>query len=190
MFVSIKAACSPFSPSLVLSLLAVLLLPFRGLAQNQADTATHFYVTAGAVLESSFEFAGQMNNLEEEGSGFYLGGGYSFNDKISLELGYTGANDYSNNAGQYSDVKIYELSGLTHIRLENPFSPYLRLGLYQASSDDSNTSENEDNGFLYGFGVDYTLSEGQYLRFDFTPGNVDGDELDRLMIGLTVDLQR
>ena len=105
MFVSIKAACSPFSPSLVLSLLAVLLLPSRGLAQNQADTATHFYVTAGAVLESSFEFAGQMNNLEEEGSGFYLGGGYSFNDKISLELGYTGANDYSNNAGQYSDVK-------------------------------------------------------------------------------------
>jgi hypothetical protein len=189
MFAFIRAASSLFSQNLVLPILAVLLIPSHALAQNETDTATHFYVTAGAVLESSFEFAGQTNDLEEEGSGFYLGGGYSFNDMISLELGYTGANDYTNNAGQYSDVKMYELSGLTHIRMKNPFSPYLRLGLYQASSDASNTSENEGNGFLYGFGVDYTLSDGQYLRFDFTPGNIEGDELARLMIGLSVDLQ-
>lgn len=105
MFVFIRAASSLFSRNLVLPILAVILIPSHALAQNQTDTANHFYVTASGVLESSFEFAGQTSDLEEEGSGFYLGGGYSFNDMISLELGYTGANDYTNNAGQYSDEK-------------------------------------------------------------------------------------
>jgi len=107
-FVSVRVVCFFFSPSHFLPLLAVCLLSAHAQAQSQTNPDTHFYVTAGAVLQSSFEFAGPKNNLEEEGSGYFIGGGYSLNDMISFELGYTGANDYSNNAGQYSDVKMYE----------------------------------------------------------------------------------
>ncbi|EJW20821.1 hypothetical protein IMCC14465_06170 [alpha proteobacterium IMCC14465] len=189
-FVSNKVGYSPFLSSIFLPLLLVLPALSQAQAQSENETATHFYVTAGAVLESNFEFAGNLNNLEEEGSGYYLGGGYSFSEMISLEVGYTEANDYSNNGGQYSDVKMYELSGMTHLRFENPFSPYLRLGLYHASSDDAPSPEIDDTGILYGVGVDYSLSEGQFIRLDFTPGNAEGDELDRLMIGLVVDLQK
>ncbi|MGC6472951.1 MAG: outer membrane beta-barrel protein [Parvibaculales bacterium] len=151
-----------------------------------AEGAKDYYLTMGAVLESDFEFAGNLNDLEEEGSGYYLGAGKLLSDMISLELAFTDANDYSNSAGQVSEVNMIELSGLARLNKDMPVTPYIRLGLYHARADMNNSPGADETGFLYGVGLDYELSEGHSLRLDFTPGSVDGEDLERLMIGLVV----
>lgn len=156
----------------------------------QEENQSRKYLTVGAVLQSDFEFAGDLNNYEEEGSGYYLGGGYSFNNMVSLELGYTDANDYTAGNGEKSEVSMVELSGLTHMRFDSPLAPYLRVGLYHAETSQHGGLEADENGFFYGVGVDYALSKGQSLRLDFSPANAEGDDLDRLMLGLVVDFQR
>ncbi|MGC6512606.1 MAG: outer membrane beta-barrel protein [Parvibaculales bacterium] len=151
-----------------------------------AEEQGGYYLTVGAVLESDFEFAGNLNELEEEGSGYYLGGGTFLSDTLSLELAYTDANDYSNDAGQVSEVNMIELSGLARWNRDIPVTPYVRLGLYHASADLNNSPGVDETGFLYGVGLDYEFSQGHSLRLDFTPGSIDGEDLDRLMIGLVV----
>ncbi len=174
--------CAVFSLASLLGLAS----PVAAQEENQSRK----YLTVGAVLQSDFEFAGDLNNYEEEGSGYYLGGGYSFNDTVSLELGYTDANDYTASNGEKSEVSMVELSGLTHMRFDSPISPYLRVGLYHAETAQHGGLEADENGFFYGVGVDYALSQGQSLRLDFSPASVEGDDLDRLMLGLVVDFQR
>lgn len=171
--------------SLTFGLLAVL---FSVSSPVFAEEPQPYYLTLGAVLESDFEFAGDLNGLEEEGSGYYIGAGKAFTEMFSLEVAYTDANDYSNNAGQVSEVNMIELSSITSFTNDAALSPYIRVGLYHANADVNNSPGTDETGFLYGVGLDYEFSEGNALRLDFTPGSFEGDDLKRLMIGLVVSI--
>jgi len=167
-----------------IALTCLLLFP----AHSSAQELDPYYLTLGAVLESDFEFAGDLNELEEEGSGYYLGAGKFLSNLLSFELAYTEANDYTNNIGQTSEVSMVELSGLARLKQEALVTPYVRLGLYHANADLNNSPGTDETGFLFGVGLDYEFSHGRSVRLDFTPGSVEGDDLNRLMIGLVVSI--
>ncbi|MGB0343263.1 MAG: outer membrane beta-barrel protein [Parvibaculales bacterium] len=161
-------------------------------ADSRMDKA---YVSVAAIVSSDFEFAGDINGEQEEGSGFMLGVGYRQGQQLSYELAYTQANDYANDQGSYSKVYHWEAVALLHPAGEHAVSPYLRAGLYHARSRSnlyidgistvSGTSDKTEA--LIGAGVDYRLAPGRLVRLDFTRGGLKAeDRLDRLSLGLVM----
>ena len=181
-------------------------------AQAEVEPGT-YYGTIGAVLESEFAFAsgnGKLNGGTEEanGSGWYIGAGYVFNDSVNFELGYTDSNDYENSSGPTSEANTLEASALIYWRVEAPIAPYVRVGLYHtettqtsfhvtptSDSDiitvdtgrDITIDDHSDDNVLYGVGFDWMVRDNAALRFDYTPGSIDNDDFERLMIGLVVN---
>ena len=179
-------------------------------AQAEVEPGT-YYGTIGAVLESEFAFAsgnGKLdqntkypNGNEANGSGWYIGAGYVFNDSVNFELGYTDSNDYENSAGPISEANTLEASALIYWRVEAPIAPYVRVGLYHTettqtgpdatSVDDPKPiitiDDHSDDNVLYGVGFDWMVRDNAALRVDYTPGSIDNDDFERLMIGLVVN---
>ncbi|MGI9440633.1 MAG: outer membrane beta-barrel protein [Parvibaculales bacterium] len=170
-------------------------------AQAEVEPGT-YYGTIGAVLESEFAFASGNGKLDQntkypagneaKGSGWYIGAGYVFNDSVNFELGYTDSNDYENSAGPISEVNTLEASALIYWRVESPIAPYVRVGLYhtettQTGPDAAITDDHSDDNVLYGVGFDWMVRDNAALRFDYTPGSIDDDDFERLMIGLVVN---
>ena len=75
-------------------LFANLILSFVLSGPVAAENMSGPYLVAAAVLESDFDFAGDANAQDEEGSGNFLSVGYRWSDRLSTELAYTDANDY------------------------------------------------------------------------------------------------
>ena len=171
-------------------------------AQAEVEPGT-YYGTIGAVLESEFAFAsgnGKLNGGTEEanGSGWYIGAGYVFNDSVNFELGYTDSNDYENSTGPTSEANTLEASALIYWRVEAPIAPYVRVGLYHTETTQTapssadpkvivNIDDHSDDNVLYGVGFDWMVRDNAALRFDYTPGSIDNDDFERLMIGLVVN---
>ena len=74
-------------------LLAKLILSLMLTGPAAAENLSGFYMSAAAVLESDFDFAGNANDQDEEGSGNFLAAGYRWSNRLSTELAYTDAND-------------------------------------------------------------------------------------------------
>ena len=87
-------------------LLAKLILSLMLTGPAAAENLSGFYMSAAAVLESDFDFAGNANDQDEEGSGNFLAAGYRWSDRLSTELAYTDANDYKNQQFGTSQVDI------------------------------------------------------------------------------------
>lgn len=157
------------------------------------------YLTVAAIERSDFEFAGDINAEQEQGSGYMLGIGVRQSDWLSYELDYSRANNYANDQGSYSRIYHWEAVALVHPWQFNAFTPYLRIGAYNAKSrsnlvvnGSSQVSGNSTkNDVLFGAGLDYRLAEGKMLRVDFTRGGeAREDRLDRLSFGLVPHLGR
>jgi len=151
-----------------------------------AENISGPYLAAAAVLESDFEFAGNANDQQEEGSGNFLAAGFRWSDTLSTELACTDANDYKNDQFGTAQVDMWEVAALIHGAFEGPFDPYVRVGAYRAESREtgaSGVSSKKSDGLLWGLGIDYRLAPGGVVRFEYTPGSFEGDELDRLMLG-------
>ena len=104
------------SSLLLSSLLSSLLLSSLALSGGAgAAAAPGFYVSVGAILESDFDFAGNVNEQDEEGSGNLLALGYRWSDLLSGEIVYTDANDYRNVQFGSSEVNMWEAAALIHI---------------------------------------------------------------------------
>ena len=190
------------SSLLLSSLLSSLLLSSLALSGGaRAAAAPGFYVSVGAILESDFDFAGNVNEQDEEGSGNLLALGYRWSDLLSGEIVYTDANDYRNVQFGSSEVNMWEAAALIHIpalldrqthidtSYGGDFAPYLRLGAYRAEFREDWTAgirSSSSDGLLWGVGVDYEVRPGGIVRLDYTPGSIDGDTLDRLTLGLVV----
>jgi opacity protein-like surface antigen len=165
-------------------------------APAQADSRMdNTYLSVAAIASSDFEFAGDINREQEEGSGYMLGVGYRQSKQLSYELAYTQANDYANDQGSYSKVYHWEAVALLHPAGEHAVSPYLRAGAYHARSRSnlfingvSTVSGTRDKTeALIGAGVDYRLAPGRLVRLDFTRGGLKAeDRLDRLSLGLVM----
>ena len=196
----------------IYAMLAAIFTFSAALAEVEPGT---YYGTIGAVLESEFAFAsgsGKLNGGTEEakGSGWYIGAGYVFNDSVNFELGYTDSNDYENSTGPISEVNTLEASALIYWRVEAPIAPYVRVGLYHTETTqtsfhsavkDSNNpniievdtnrritiDDHSDDNVLYGVGFDWMVRDNAAVRFDYTPGSIDNDDFERLMIGLVVN---
>ena len=186
-------------------------------AQAEVEPGT-YYGTIGAVLESEFAFASGSGKLEQNkdnlagneanGSGWYIGAGYVFNDSVNFELGYTDSNDYENSSGPTSEANTLEASALIYWRVEAPIAPYVRVGLYHTETKQTSfrvtptadpdiktvdisgvitTDDHSDDNVLYGVGFDWMVRDNAAVRFDYTPGSIDNDDFERLMIGLVVN---
>ncbi len=164
------------------------------ITQAQAQVESGMYLGVNAVLESDFEFAGEVNDQQEKGSGFNIGLGYVYSDVVSFELAYTEANNYENEVVGTSKVDIWELDMLVHQRFDDmALAPFVRLGFYQANSQEDtmfNRNKMTDEGVLYAIGLDYNFDRHRAVRIDYTPGSTDGDNdgLNRIMVGLIVHL--
>ena len=165
-----------------------IILGFLTVLPARSQELTPYYLTLGAVIQSDYEFAGDLNDRAEEGNGYYTGAGKELSDMLNLELAYTDINNYSSSSGTETEARLIELSGIARFNQGAAVIPYVRLGVYHTTSDRQNTAGIEDSGFLYGVGFDYEFSEGKAIRLDFTPGSVGGDDLDRLMIGMIISL--
>ena len=75
-------------------LFAMLILSVLLAGPVAAENLSGPYLAAAAVMESDFEFAGNANDQQEEGSGNLLAVGFRWPDRFSTELAYTDANDY------------------------------------------------------------------------------------------------
>ena len=144
------------------------------------------YLVAAAVLESDFDFAGDANAQDEEGSGNFLSVGYRWSDRLSTELAYTDANDYKNQQFGTSQVDMWEVAALIHGGYAGQFDPYFRLYAYRAEFRENWTEGirgNTSEGLLWGLGLAYRLTPGGVVRLDYAPCSFGGDDLDRLMLG-------
>jgi opacity protein-like surface antigen len=151
-----------------------------------AENLSGFYLSAAAVLESDFDFAGNANAQDEEGSGNLLAIGYRWSDRLSTGLAYTDANDYENQQFGTSQVNMWEIGALFHGAYAGKFDPYFRLSAYRAEFREDWTEGirgNTSEGLLWGLGLDYRLTPGGVVRLEYAPGSLDGDDLDRLMLG-------
>ena len=167
-------------------LFAMLILSVLLAGPVAAENLSGPYLAAAAVLESDFEFAGNANDQQEEGSGNLLVVGFRWSDRFSTELAYTDANDYKNDQFGTARVDMWEVAALIHGAFEGQFDPYVRLGAYRAVTREtgaSGVSSKKSDGLLWGLGVDYRLAPGGVVRLEYTPGSFEGDDLDRLMLG-------
>ena len=169
-----------------MGLLAKLILSLMLTGPAAAEILSGFYMSAAAVLESDFNFAGNANDQDEEGSGNFLAAGYRWSDRLSTELAYTDANDYKNQQFGTSQVDIWEVAALIHGGYEGKIDPYFRPSAYRAEFRENWTEGvrgNTSEGLLWGVGLDYRLTPGGVVRLEYAPGSFDGDDLDCLMLG-------
>jgi hypothetical protein len=167
-------------------LFANLILSFVLSGPVAAENMSGPYLVAAAVLESDFDFAGDANAQDEEGSGNFLAVGHRWSDRLSTELAYTDANDYKNQQFGTSKVDMWEAAALIHGGYAGQFDPYFRLGAYRAEFRENWTEGirgNTSEGLLWGLGLAYRLTPGGVVRLDYAPGSFGGDDLDRLMLG-------
>ena len=108
-------------------LFANLILSFVLSGPVAAENMSGPYLVAAAVLEGNFDFAGDANAQDEEGSGNFLAVGYRWSDRLSTELAYTDANDYKNQQFGTSKVDMWEVAALIHGGYAGQFDPYFRL---------------------------------------------------------------
>ena len=141
---------------------------------------------AAAVLEGDFDFAGDANAQEEEGSGNFFAVGYRWSDRLSTELAYTDANDYKNQQFGTSKVDMWEVAALIHGGYAANLILISDCSAYRAEFRENWTEGirgNTSEGLLWGLGLAYRLTPGGVVRLDYAPGSFGGDDLDRLMLG-------
>ena len=167
-------------------------------AQNfdyEQDESNRFYLTAMGISESNIDYAGNKDGTTNEtASGFYLSIGYEIYPFLDAELGYSVLDDYKNEvAGKENstDADMLEIATLWHFPGDKA-EPYLRIAY--AQSEVSVTQQNKDlggssrDGFTWGLGADWNLTNNSAFRVDYTVGEIEGgdEDLERLMFGLVL----
>lgn len=97
------------------------------------------------------------NNGEHDGDATLLLAGYNFNQYIGVEARYAGLTDCLDNAAIYvkpmypfGDAKVYALLG------------------YGETTYDNGVVDNSENGFQWGLGANYAVTENIGLFADYT----------------------
>lgn len=116
-----------------------------------SESTGSFYVGAG------YSYMNLDEVTEHDGDAVLLLAGYNFNQYIGVEARYAGLTDCLENAAIYvkpmypiGDAKVYALLG------------------YGETSYDNGVVDNSENGFQWGLGANYAVTENIGLFADYT----------------------
>lgn len=139
------------------------------------ESTGSFYVGAG------YSYINLENGQEHDGDEVLLLAGYNFNQYIGLEARYAGLTDCLENAAIY-------------VKPMYPFgdaSVYALLGYGQTSYDNGVVDESE-NGFQWGLGANYAVTENIGVFADYTSlyddtfaGSTEDVTVDSVNVGVT-----
>lgn len=132
---------------------------------------TGFYA-GGSLGYGSVDIDGVDDDFEGTTFGAHVGYNYDLGSiVVGGELEYMGTNDFVLDGGDL------ELDSVARAKARvgydaGSFLPYVTAGWAQASVDGGALGTLEDDGYFYGAGVDYAVSDaitvgGEYLRHDF-----------------------
>lgn len=146
--------------ALALSLISAVSLPVLA-----AGTDGGAYIGGGLSVYQDSDTDGH-GNLDSDGMGYNLYGGYQFNRIVGVELGYNDYADYKQGTTKLSPTSISVSANLGYT-FDNTFRPFVLAGL---SSVDLNANksagyaDDSGTGFHFGVGVEYTPIEHLTLR--------------------------
>ena len=191
----LRTPCSLFIKACLLLIFCASAPAFAQNYDYEQAEDNRFYLTAMGISESNIDYAGNKDGTTNEtASGFYLSIGYEIYPFLDAELGYSVLDDYKNEvAGKENstDADMLEIATLWHFPGDKA-EPYLRIAY--AQSEVSVTQQGKDlggssrDGFTWGLGADWNLTNNSALRVDYTVGEIEGgdEDLERLMFGLVL----
>ncbi|CAH6843905.1 Outer membrane protein [Vibrio chagasii] len=147
------------------SALALGLIGAVSLPALAAGTDGGAYIGGGLGVYQDSDTDGQ-GNLDSDGMGYNLYGGYQFNRIVGVELGYNDYADYKKGTDKLSPTSVSVSANLGYT-FDNTIRPFVLAGL---SSVDLNANksagyaDDSGTGFHFGLGVEYTPIENLTLR--------------------------
>ena len=150
---------------------------------------TGFYA-GGSLGYGTIDSDGIDGDFEGTTFGGHVGYNYDFGSiVVGGELEYMGTNDFTLDGGDL------ELDSVARAKARvgydaGAFLPYVTAGWAQATVDAGEAGTLEDDGYFYGVGVDYAVTDaitvgGEYLRHDFEEFD-GGSDIEADTFGLRV----
>ncbi len=147
------------------SALALGLIGAVSLPALAAGTDGGAYIGGGLSIYQDSDTDGQ-GNLDSNGMGYNLYGGYQFNRIVGVELGYNDYADYKNSTDKLSPTSISVSANLGYT-FDNTIRPFVLAGLSSVdlhANSAANYDDDSGTGFHFGVGVEYTPIEHLTLR--------------------------
>ncbi|MEZ9438547.1 porin family protein [Vibrio atlanticus] len=147
------------------SVLALGLIGLVSLPTFAASTDGGAYVGGGLSVYQDSDTDGH-GNLDSDGMGYNLYGGYQFNRIVGVELGYNDYADYKNGAEKLSPTSISASANIGYT-FDNTIRPFVLAGLSSVdlhANQAANYGDDSGTGFHFGVGVEYTPIEHLTLR--------------------------
>jgi OOP family OmpA-OmpF porin len=145
-------------------------------ASAQMSTPSWSSVYLGASLGSADLDAdcGGVVSCDTKDSSWRVFAGYQFNRHFAAELGYANLGEANFDFGPgdriTAEATAFDLSAVGMLPV-GPVSIYGRLGLYRATVDIEDTlfgsSDNSNNGLLWGIGVQYDFTRNLAVRAEW-----------------------
>jgi len=126
----------------------------------------------------------ELDDLESNGYSVTVGRNVDYGFLTAIQLTYAdmGDDNFEDGDGDSlnADASSTELTAIFSVKY-GQFTPFVSLGYENTDIDiKNNVSGNkvtiDDDGFLYGIGVDYTLNDALGLRFEMTYDEFTDDE--------------
>ncbi|MEZ9535714.1 porin family protein [Vibrio splendidus] len=147
------------------SALALGLISAVSLPALAAGTDGGAYIGGGLSVYQDSDTDGH-GNLDSDGMGYNLYGGYQFNRIVGVELGYTDYADYKQGATKLSPTSVSVSANLGYT-FDNTIRPFVLAGLSSVDLNANKAALYDDDsgtGFHFGVGVEYTPIEHLTLR--------------------------
>ncbi|MGI9886380.1 porin family protein [Vibrio chagasii] len=147
------------------SALALGLIGAVSLPALAAGTDGGAYIGGGLSVYQDSDTDGN-GNLDSDGMGYNLYGGYQFNRIVGVELGYTDYANYKNSLEKLSPTSV-SISANLGYTFDNTIRPFVLAGLSSVDLNASKSAGYDDDsgtGFHFGLGVEYTPIEHLTLR--------------------------
>ncbi|NOH33035.1 porin family protein [Vibrio chagasii] len=124
------------------------------------------YIGAGLGVYQDSDTDGGAN-LDSDGMGYNLYGGYQFNRIVGIELGYTDYADYELFGQKKLSPTSLSVAANVGYTFDNSIRPFVLGGLSYVDLNSSNSAFYGDDsgaGFHFGVGVEYTPVDNLTLR--------------------------
>jgi outer membrane immunogenic protein len=171
-----------------LRLPAALLLPTALLLASPAALAAKDlgYYAGGQATHNALE--DKIGDFDESAWGLGAYGGYNFTDSFGMELTLYGTDSFVDPG----DLKVSALTLAPTLRhaYSDSVTAYIKAGLvYQVISSDYDLDDYNGTGWLFGLGVDYSLSQSLALRvfFELSEISPESDALNNYFADTRID---
>ena len=113
----------------------------------------------------------------DDDSLFGVGVGYRFDNPWAIELTYQQTNaDFNSPLTGTSNVDLWHLGALYHLKSQNSFQPFLSFGLGNTDYDNNLMDDKDDTQVNAGVGVKWSFNENAAIRGDLKVFGGDSDD--------------